>query len=80
MIAREVVDQFVERLGGDAGLHMRHQHVEALRDQRTGLAHACEGGGAVQLDLAGFAERRQRGVNVTHAGNLRSDGLGASFN
>jgi len=53
---------------------MFREHVEAAGGQLPGLAHAVEGGGAVDLDLAGFAERRQGGVDVGHGRNL---GIGA---
>ena len=52
---REFEDEPVDALGG----HARHdhvgQHVEALGGQPAGLAHALEGRGPVQLDLAGLA-------------------------
>ena len=45
---------------------MLDQHVEAARDQLPGLAHGLEGGGAVDLDLAGFAEGSDGGVDIGH--------------
>ena len=38
----EVEDEIVQRLGGDAGLHMRDEHVERLGRQPAGEAHALE--------------------------------------
>ena len=35
------------------------EHVEAFGDEPAGLAHAGEGFGAVQFDLAGLAQRRE---------------------
>ena len=66
MIEGELQHQLVERVGGDAGLHMLDQHVETFGDQPPGLAHALEGILAVQLDLAGFSERRGGRFNVGH--------------
>ena len=42
------------------------QHVEAFGHQLAGLAHAGEGFRAVQLDLAGLAQRRGCRVDVIH--------------
>ena len=61
------------------GSHMLDQHVETFGDQPPGLAHALEGILAVQLDLAGFSERRGGRFNVGHgAVNLRIEGGKAS--
>jgi hypothetical protein len=51
----DFVDQLVEPVGRHARLDMLSQHVEAMRNQLPGLAHAFKGGGAVDFDLAGFA-------------------------
>jgi hypothetical protein len=45
---------------------MIDQHVETFGDEPPGLAHALEGILAVQLDLAGFSERRGYRFNVGH--------------
>ena len=66
MVQRIVVHQPVDFFGRHARLDMLGQHVEAARHQLAGLAHAGEGGGAVDLDLAGFAEGRDGGVDVGH--------------
>ena len=66
MIHRVVEHQPVDLLGRHARLDMLDQHVEAARDQLPGLAHALEGGGAVDLDLAGLAEGGDGGVDVGH--------------
>ena len=58
---------------------MLGQHVEAFGDQLPGLAHAFEGVRAVKLDLAGFAERRDGGVDVGHGPNVRFAGEGGKF-
>ena len=57
-------------IGADPRLYMRAQHVEAFRHQPAGLAHALEGILAVQLDLAGFSERRRGRFNVGHDGTI----------
>ena len=50
----------------DAGLHEAGQQVERLGRQAAGLAHAGEGLGAVQLDLAVLALGRSGGVDERH--------------
>jgi hypothetical protein len=62
----ELVGQPVDALGRDAGLYLGHQHVEAPGRQPAGLAHAFERIGAVDLDLAGLAERRAGRVDIGH--------------
>ncbi len=66
MIGAEGEDQPVDMLGGDAGLDLAHQHVEAFGREPSGLAHAREGSGPVDLDLAGFAQWRTGRVDVVH--------------
>ena len=55
-----VIGQLVNMGGGDAGLHLRHQHVQNLGGQPAGAAHAFEIGGLVDRDgkmrLAGRLE------------------------
>ena len=66
VIHREVEDQPVDLFGRHAGRDFGRQHVEAFGDELSGPAHACEGLGIVQLDLAGLARRRERGIDETH--------------
>ena len=66
MIHGELEHDAVDLVGAHPGPDFRHQHVEALRDQAAGLAHAGEGLRAVQLDLPGLAQRRGRRVDVIH--------------
>ena len=66
VIHRVVEHQPVDLVGRHAGHDLVGQHVEAARHQLAGLAHALEGFGAVQLDLAGFAEGGEGGVDVGH--------------
>ena len=66
MIDAEFEDQPVDVLGGHARLDLADQHVEALGRQPAGLAHACEGGRAVNLDLPGFAQRRTGRIDIGH--------------
>ena len=66
MVHAELVDQLVDVLGGDARLDLADQHVEAFGRQPAGLAHAFEGGGAVDLDLAGLAQRRHSRIHIGH--------------
>ena len=66
MVARELEHQPVELLGRHARLDLGGQHVEALGHQLPGPAHALEGGRAVELDLAGFAQRRERRIDIGH--------------
>ncbi len=68
MVEREFEHKLVEALGGDAWLYLGNKHVEAFGDQPAGLAHMLESLRAVQLDLTGFAQRRDGGVNVIHQG------------
>ena len=67
MVHRELEDQVVERLGGDAGLHGVDEQVERLGGQPAGLAHALEGLGAVQLDLAAPAAGALSRFDERHA-------------
>ena len=53
---------------GHAGADLVGEHVEAFGHQPAGLAHALEGGGAVELDLSGLALRRECRVDVAHQG------------
>ncbi len=62
----EFVDQPVDPFGGDPGLDLPDQHVQALGREPARLAHAREGGGAVDLDLAGFAQRRAGRIDIGH--------------
>src|SRR3984957_2969946 len=74
VIQTELVDQPVDALGRDAGFYLRYQHIEAFGRQPAGLAHAFERVGAVDLDLAGFTERRAGRVDIGHGdrrGNAR---------
>ncbi len=72
MVQHELPRQAVELGGGDAGDHMRDQHVQALRGQPPGHAHALERLGAVHLDLVGA----ELGVDdVVGEGHMRVSGL-----
>jgi hypothetical protein len=53
-------------LGRDAGADLADQHIQALGREPAGLAHAFEGGGAVNLDLPGFAQWRTGCIDVGH--------------
>ena len=66
MTVAELVNQPINVLRGDAGRDLGRQHIEAFGRQPPGLAHAVEGGGAVDLDLSGFAQRRDGRVDVGH--------------
>ena len=66
MVAAELIDQPVDALGGDARLDLAGKYVEAFGRQRSRLAHACEGGGVVNLDLSGLAQRREGRVDIGH--------------
>ena len=46
--------------------HFAREHVQAFGRELAGLAHAVEGGRAMQLDLAGLALWRERRVDVAH--------------
>jgi hypothetical protein len=54
--------------GGHPRTDLVAEHVKAFRYQPAGLAHGFESGGAVELDLAGLALRRQCRVDITHQG------------
>src|SRR5665811_1985923 len=71
VIHRIVEYQPVDFFGRHAQYDMLGQHVEAGGHQLAGLAHALEGGGPVNLDLAGFAEGRDGGVDIGHGPNVR---------
>ena len=63
----EVEDEIVERLRRHAGLHMLDEHVERLRRQQPGGAHALEILGSVQLDLPALARGgREMGIDEGH--------------
>ena len=66
VIERVFQHQPVDFFGRHARLDMLDEHIEAARHQLAGLAHGLEGGGAVDLDLAGFAKGCDGGVNVGH--------------
>jgi hypothetical protein len=55
-------------IGGDAGPDLADQHIEALGGELAGLAHALEGGSAVNLDLAGLTQRRAGRIDIGHGG------------
>jgi len=65
----EVEHQPVDLFGGHPRANLAREHVEAFGHQPARLAHAFERGGAVELDLSGFALGRERRVDVTHQGN-----------
>ena len=65
VIAGELEHEIVEALGGDAGLHVGHQHVERRGGELAGLAHAGEGFGAVQADLPVPAQIAMH-INIRH--------------
>ena len=76
----EVVNELVDGRRRHAGLDVLGQHIEAAGGQLAGLAHAVEGCGTVDLDLAGFTEGRQGGVDVGHHGrNVRIGPEGGKF-
>ena len=66
VVHRVVEHQPVDFLGRHAGRDFGRQHVEAFGHELSGPAHSCEGLGIVQLDLAGLARRRERGIDETH--------------
>jgi hypothetical protein len=45
-----LVRQAVDLLGGDAGAHVRRQHVQHLGGQPAGQAHAFDVGSGLDLD------------------------------
>ena len=51
---------------GDARRDLGGKHVETLGCQPPSLAHAGEGGRAVNLDLSGLSQRRDRRIDVGH--------------
>ncbi len=65
---REVEHQPVEVVGQRAWMDVRGQHVEGGGGELAGAAHAGEGVGAVQLDLARLAARRFLRVDEGHGG------------
>ena len=64
MIHDEFPHQIVEMFGGHAGLHFRHQHIEAFSHETSRLAHTCEAFGIVNANFA-RAHRQQEG-SVSH--------------
>src|SRR5262245_33613915 len=68
MIHGEVEHQPVDLLARHPGPDLAVEHVEALGGKPSRPAHALEGSRAMQLDLSGFALRRQDRVNVAHVG------------
>jgi len=66
VVEAEFVHQPVDTLGRDARLDFWYQHVETLGGEPPGLAHAFKGGGAVDLDLPGLAQRRGSRVDIGH--------------
>ena len=73
MLEGEVEDEPVDTLGGHAGPNLAGEHVEAFGDQPAGPAHAFEGLGAVKLDLAGLALRRERRVRHSSCDRHRGE-------
>ena len=59
----------------DAGADVLGEHVEAARGELARLAHAFEGGRAVDLDLAGLAEGGDGGVDVGHGHQCKGLGV-----
>src|SRR3974390_1242167 len=78
MIHRIFEYQLVDFFGRHARRDVLGQHVEAAGHQLAGLAHALECGGAVDLDLAGLAERGDGSVDVGHGPNVSPGVSGAS--
>ena len=68
--------QLVDFFGRHARRDVLGQHVEASGHELAGLAHALEGGGAVDLDLAGLAQGGDGGVDVGHGANVRAGAAG----
>src|SRR5262245_65033965 len=78
MIHGEVEHQPVDLLARHPGPDLAVEHVEALGGKPARPAHALESSRAVQLDLSGFALRRQYRVDVAHVGQLmRGSSCGA---
>ncbi|MGY3645102.1 hypothetical protein ACVWW2_000393 [Bradyrhizobium sp. LM4.3] len=71
----EVADELVDALGRHAGPDDVGELVEALRHQRSRLAHAGKGARSVQLDLSGLAQGGIGSFDVTHAGAIFWGGL-----
>ena len=65
MIEGELQHERVERFRGDARLDVGGEHVECFGRELAGFAHALEGIGPVQLDLA-VAVGRARNFDVRH--------------
>ena len=63
---REIEDERVERLRGDAGPHMLGQEVKRLGGQPAGPAHSGEGLRPVQFDMARLAACNFDSVNKGH--------------
>ena len=68
MIDDEIVAQLVELPGGNLRLHVRGDEVQAFRGQPPGPAHAFEGFGPVDLDVATVGSH-EIGGHIVHDGN-----------
>ena len=71
VIPGEIEDEIVDLFGAHARLHQVGHGVERFGGQAAGLAHALEGVGTVQFDLAGLAAGNGDGIDECHDTRIR---------